>query len=137
MVFKFNGAPAKDKLLAPVEIEEAPKPERDREPDVAVIVKAPVVIVKLLEAVKVCDEVKAPALVVVTPVLPSETEVAFVVPKFRPVPASIVKAAPEVNCEAPVGVKLTEPAPETLKLPEVKVKAIFVGPAVVMVAPPL
>ena len=48
-----------------------------------------------------------------------------------------VRAAPEVNCEAEVGVKLTAPAPVALKFPEVRVKAIGVELAVVIVAPPL
>jgi hypothetical protein len=48
-----------------------------------------------------------------------------------------VRAAPEVNCEAAVGVRLTAPVPVTLKFPEVRVKAIGVDEAVVIVAPAL
>ena len=115
--------------------------------------------------------VKAPLLVVVTPALPIETEVAFVVPRLRavaestvsapaevdqvaaaaevrvsaPVEVDQVEAAPpvrvrapeEVKEDAPVGVRLTEPAPLAVKFPEVRVKAMLVELAVVIVAPPL
>jgi hypothetical protein len=103
-------------------------------------------------AVRVWVTVKAPLFVVVMPVFPKETEVAFVVPRLRAAAESTVKApaevdqveaapavkvrAPaEVNEEAPVGVRLTEPAPEAVKFPEASVKAIGVDEAVVMVAP--
>jgi hypothetical protein len=46
-----------------------------------------------------------------------------------------VRAAPEVKLLAPVGVRFTEPAPEAVKLPEVRVKAMSVEVAVVMLAP--
>jgi hypothetical protein len=88
------------------------------------------------------------------PVFPKETEVAFVVPRLRAAAESTVKAPAEVDQveaapavkvrapaevkeEAPVGVRLTEPAPEAVKFPEVRVKAIGVDEAVVMVAPAL
>ncbi len=112
----------------------------------------PVVTAKPFEAVSVWVEVKAPFTVVVVPFFPMETEVALVVPRLRAAaestvrlpdevdqveaaPAVKVSAPPDVNCEAEVGVRLTAPAPETLKFPEVRVKAIAVEPAVVMVAP--
>ena len=60
VVFKFNGAPTKDKLLAPVLIEEAPSPESVRAPEVPVRFKAPVVRVKPLEAVNNPAEVTVP-----------------------------------------------------------------------------
>ena len=142
----------KVKALTPVLMEEAPIPDRTIDPEVPVRFKAPVVKVKPLEAVNVCDTVNPPLLVVVTPAFPIETPVALVVPKFKAVaastvkapaavdqveapPAVIVRAPPEVNWEAPVGVKLTEPAPLALKLPLLKVYKILVLLAVVMLAP--
>src|SRR5688572_22202129 len=79
-----------------------------------------------------------PLTVVAKPVLPIETAVAAVVPRLRAAaessvrspeevdqveaaPAVKVSAPPEVNCDAPKGVKLTEPAPSTLKFPEASV----------------
>ena len=47
-----------------------------------------------------------------------------------------VRAPAEVNDEAPVGVRLTLPAPEAVKFPEVRVKAIGL-PEVVIEAPAL
>ena len=111
----------KVKLLAPVLIDVAPSPDKFKAPDVAVRFKAPVVWVNPLEAVKVWLEVKAPLLVVVTPALPMETDVAFVFPRFKAVPASRVKDPPDVKVDEPVGVKLTDPAPLAVKFPEVKV----------------
>jgi hypothetical protein len=52
------------KLFAPVEIEEAPRPERVKAPDVAVKFKAPVVRVRPLEAVRRLAEVTVPVPVV-------------------------------------------------------------------------
>jgi hypothetical protein len=102
-------------------------------------------------AVRVWVTVRAPLFVVVMPVFPKETEVAFVVPRLRAAAESTVKApaevdqveaappvsvraAAEVKEEAPVGVRLTEPAPEAVKFPEASVKAIAF-PEVVIVAP--
>ena len=50
-------------------------------------------------------------------------------------PPVSVSAPPDVNCEAEVGVRLTAPAPLTLKLPEVSVNVIGVEEAVVRVEP--
>ena len=105
-------------------------------------------------AVKVWATVKAPLSVVVMPVRPSATDVALVFPRLRAAAESTVKApaevdqveaappvkvraAPEVKDEAEVGVKLTAPAPEAVKFPEVRVKAIGVDEAVVIVGPAL
>jgi len=102
-------------------------------------------------AVKAWVTVSAPLLVVVMPVRPKATEVAFAVPRFRAVaassvsapeevdqveaaPAVRVSAAAEVKDEAPVGVRFTLPAPVAVKLPEVRVKAMAF-PDVVIVAP--
>ena len=52
-------------------------------------------------------------------------------------PPVSVSAAAEVNDEAAVGVRLTAPAPGAVKFPEVRVKAMAVEEAVVMVAPAL
>ena len=60
-----------------------------------------------------------------------------VVLQVEAAPPVKVRAAPEVNCEAEVGVKLTAPAPVALKFPEVRLKAIGVELAVVIVAPAL
>jgi len=95
--------------------------------------------------------VKAPLLVVVIPDFPSETEVAFVVPRFKAAAESTVKAPaevdqveaappvrvsapPEVKDEAAVGVRRTAPAPLAVKFPEVRTKATF-APVVVIVGP--
>jgi len=59
------------------------------------------------------------------------------VPQVEAAPPVKVNAPPEVKEEALVGVRLTLPAPEAVKLPEASVKAMFVEPDVVMVAPPL
>jgi hypothetical protein len=103
-------------------------------------------------AVKVCVTVKAPFAVVVVPALPNKTAVAFTVPRLSAVaessvsaPAEVdhVEAAPpvkvsapaEVNDEAPVGVRLTLPAPAAVKFPEVRVKAMSREEEVVIVWP--
>ena len=95
-------------------------------------------------AVKAWVTVKAPFTVVVCPVLETETEVAFVVPRLRAAAASTVRlpaevdqveAAPPVKVSAELGVKLTEPAPVAVKFPEVRVKAMSWDDEVVMVAP--
>jgi len=52
------------KLLTPVEMEEADRPERDKAPEVAVRLRAPVVRVNPLEAVNKPAEVIVPVLVV-------------------------------------------------------------------------
>jgi len=153
----------------------APSKLRGEAPRISeVMVKAsvaafPMVVSPLARSVSAT--VKAPLFVVVMPVRPSETEVAFVVPRLRaaaestvkapaavdqvaaaaevkvraPVEVDQVEAAPavkvrapaDVNEEAPVGVRFTEPAPEAVKFPEVRVKAMSVVPAVVIVAPAL
>ena len=46
-----------------------------------------------------------------------------------------VRAAPEVKEDAPLGVRLTLPAPEAVKFPEVRVKAMSWVPEVVIVWP--
>ena len=105
-------------------------------------------------AFKASATVKAPFTVEVTVEREMESEVALAVPRLRAAaesmvsapaevdqveaaPAVRVKAPPEVNEDAPVGVRLTEPAPLAVKLPEVRVKAMLVEDAVVIVAPPL
>lgn len=94
--------------------------------------------VPLVPRVVVPVTANAPLFVVVIPVLPKETDVALVVPRFNaaaestvkaPVvvfqveaaPAVNVKAPLEVKLDAPVGVKLTDPAPDAVKLPDVNV----------------
>ena len=66
---------------------------------------------------------------------PCNVSAPAVVDHVEAAPPVSVRAPPEVKDEAPVGVKLTEPAPAAVKLPEVRVKAISVELAVVMVAP--
>ncbi len=97
--------------------------------------------------------VRAPLMVEVMPDFAIESEVALVVPRLsaaaeskvrapevvdqvEAAPAVKVRAAPEVKEEAEVGVRLTAPAPEAVKFPEVRVKAMAF-PEVVMVEPPL
>jgi len=103
-------------------------------------------------AVKAWATVRAPLFVVVMPVRPKATEVAFAVPRLRAAAESTVSApalvdqveaappvnvsaAPEVKDEAPVGVRLTLPAPVAVKFPEVRVKAMSWLEEVVMVWP--
>ena len=93
-----------------------------------------------------------PRVVTVMPDLPTVIPVAVVVPKFKLAAESTVKLPavvdnveaappvsvnepPEVNEDAPDGVKLTEPAPAAVKLPEAKFNAISAEPAVIIVAP--
>ena len=59
-----------------------------------------------------------------------------VVPQVEVAPPVKVRAPPEVKEEAEVGVKLTAPAPEAVKFPEVKIKDKSVELAVV-ITPPL
>jgi len=75
------------------------------------------------------DQVAAAADVIVS--APVEVDQVEAAPPVK------VRAAPEVKDEAPVGVRFTLPAPVTLKFPEVRVKAIGVELAVVIVAPAL
>ena len=56
-----------------------------------------------------------------------------VVPHVEAAPPVKVRAPPEVKEEAPVGVRFTEPAPEAVKLPEVRVKAMSCDEEVVIV----
>ena len=144
---KFNApAPLTFKAPAVVDHVEAAPPVKVSAPEEVEIVegafavkfKAPVVIPNPFAAVNVWLEVKAPRFVVVIPAFPIETEVAFVVPKFKAAAESTVKAPavvdhveaappvkvkapPDVKLEALVGVRLTAPAPEAVKFPEVKV----------------
>jgi len=88
------------RLLAPVLIDEAPRPVSDSAPEVPVRLTAPVVKVKPLLAVKVCVEVSAPPLVVVTPEVPIAILFVLVVPILIaplvevPVPAVKVRFPP-------------------------------------------
>ncbi len=59
------------------------------------------------------------------------------VDQMEAAPPVKVSAPPEVKEDAEVGVRLTAPAPDAVKFPEVRVKAMSVEEAVVMVAPPL
>ena len=100
--------------------------------------------------VNVWVTVRLPFTVEVAPVLEIDKEVALVVPRFNAAaestesaPAEVekveaappvkVRAPPEVKEEAPVGVRFTEPAPEAVKLPEVRVKAMSCDEEVVIV----
>ena len=65
VVLKFPAV--KVRLFAPVLIEEAPRPERARVPEVPVRFKAPVVKVKPLEAVKVDENLPVPVTSSVVP----------------------------------------------------------------------
>jgi hypothetical protein len=104
--------------FAPIETEVAVEVPRLRAA-AASTVKAPTAVLQVAAAAEVM--VKAPVLV-------DQVEAA---------PPVKVRAPAEVKEEAPVGVRLTEPAPEAVKFPEVRVKAMSVAPAVVMVAPAL
>ena len=58
-----------------------------------------------------------------------------VVDQVEAAPPVNVSAPAEVKEDAPVGVRLTEPAPEAVKFPEVRVKAMSWVPEVTMVCP--
>ena len=79
----------------------------------------------------------AAPVVSVSPPVPVRVNKPVLVDQVEAAPPVKVKAPAEVKLEAPVGVKFTLPAPEAVKLPEVKVKAIGVELAVVMVLPAL
>src|SRR5437764_1462364 len=68
------------KALAPVEIEEAARPDKSKDPEVASKLRSPVVSANPLEAVNVSDDVNEPLLSVIIPDLPREIETALVVP---------------------------------------------------------
>ena len=104
-------------------------------------------------AVNACCAFIGPFTVVVVPLLAIATAVALVMPKLSAAPESIesapavvpqFEAAPpvsvrlpaEVNDEAPVGVRLTDPAPVALKFPAASVKRIAF-PLEVVIVPPL
>ena len=99
----------------PAEIDEAPRPDRLRAPDVAVKFNAPVVNVKPLEAVKVWVEVKEPLFVVVIPFAPIPIDAVLDVP---------ILIDPFVEVPVPPWI-LTEPPVEVVpdSLPAFKFKA--------------
>jgi hypothetical protein len=136
------------KSLAPVFIDEAPKPDKAKAPEVPVRLIAPVVNVKPLLAVNVCVDVKAPVFVVVTPVAPIVMAEVLVVPMvitpFVEVPVPAVKTRfPPVDVVPellpPFNVNVA-PVPEFVVLfPGWKTKAVGVVPAAVVtsaVCPP-
>ena len=59
-----------------------------------------------------------------------------VVDRVEAAPPVNVRLPPEVNCDDPVGVRLTDPAPVALKFPEASVKRIAF-PLEVVIVPPL
>ena len=93
---------------------------KSRIPDVAVKFNVPVVSTNPLEAVRVCETVRAPLFVVVIPVLPKATEVAVDVPRLKAPAASIDTVLFEVRLVAPVPVRVALPAAMPKRvLPEV------------------
>jgi len=104
--------------FAPVLIDEADNPESVSAPDVAVKFNAPVVCVRPLEAVRVCVEVNDPLFVVVIPVLPIDTDVAFVVPRLSAAAESRVKAPDDVDhVDAAPPVRVRAPPAEEIVPP--------------------
>ena len=98
--------------------------------DAFTFVVAPAIVAPALPVIS-CVEVNDPLFVVVTPFFPIEIAVASEVPRFK------VAAESSVKFPAPVGVRRTEPAPDAVKFPAAKAKAILFDPAVVTVPPSL
>jgi hypothetical protein len=97
----------------------------------AKVIGAPPTLLRFIALALPVPKFKAAGLVVPASIVNAP----FVVDQVEAEPAVNVKPFAEVKLDDPIGVKLTEPTPEAVKLPSLRVRAISVEPTVDIVAP--